>query len=314
MIFRSAPGAELISADQLRAVAHTGNSQTHPEKRWSIVPVRLGGQILGSLGIMESSISQGALAAIASLIAVGIERARSLEEASRMEASRQGEALKSALIDALAHELKTPLTSIKGALTHLLGKTQGTEEQELLTLANEETDRLHRLMAEILEMARIETGKLQPELRPQNVGEIAFAAAQQLDSSFKNREVKISIPDDLPPANVDFDFIQQALKQLLDNALRYSPADTPILISAEGKKENVIISVTDRGRGIEPDEQSRIFEKFFRGREARYLVPGTGLGLSIAKGIVEAHGGQIWVESKPESGTVFSFSLPMAKD
>jgi two-component system sensor histidine kinase KdpD len=312
--FRSNPQALSIAEEQLRAAANGQDLLIDPEKGISVVPVRLGNLAIGSLGIVGRTLSPAALNAVAYLVAVGIERAHSLEEASRIEAARQSEALKSALIDALAHDLKTPLTSIKGALTHLLGKAQEAEEQELLSLANEETDRLHRLVAEVLEMAQIDAGKLQPECRPENVGEIAFASVRELEALLKGREVKFQIPPDLPLADVDFDFIQQALKQLVDNALRYSPADAPIAITAESCGGDVVIRVADRGIGIEEEERSRIFDKFFRGRNSRYQVPGTGLGLSIAKGIVEAHGGKIWVESEPGNGSVFNISLPVSKE
>jgi two-component system, OmpR family, sensor histidine kinase KdpD len=312
--FRSNPQAFSISDEKLRAAANGQDLLIDPENGISIVPVRLGDLAIGSLGIVGRTLSPAALNAVAYLVAVGIERVNSLEEANRIEAARQSEALKSALIDALAHDLKTPLTSIKGALTHLLGKAQEAEEQDLLSLANEETDRLHRLVAEVLEMAQIEAGKLQPEFRPENIGEIAFAAVRELESLLKGREVQLQIPADLPLVDVDFDIMLQALKQLVDNALRYSPADAPITITAERCGGDVVIHVADRGIGIEEEEQTRIFDKFFRGRSSRYQVPGTGLGLSIAKGIVEAHGGTISVVCEPGNGSVFNISLPASKE
>ena len=313
-IFRSNPQARSIPDEQLRRAAELKDPVIDSERGVSLVPVRLGGSVIGSLGVVGRTLSPAALNAVAYLVAGGIERARSLEEASRIEAARQSEALKSALLDALAHDLKTPLTSIKGALTHLLGKAQDAEEQELLSLANEETDRLHRLVAEVLEMAQIEAGKLHPERRPENVGEIVFACLRDLESLLKGREVELRIPPDLPLADADFDFLQQALKQLIDNACRYSPAGSPITVSADVDQGNVVVSVADQGCGIDAAEQSRIFEKFFRGRSSRYLSPGTGLGLAIAKGIIEAHGGRIWVESGAGKGSLFCFSLPVRKE
>jgi two-component system sensor histidine kinase KdpD len=311
--FRSNSEAFSIAEEQLKTVANRQDPWIDPEKDVAVVPVRLGNLAIGSLGIVGRTLSPAALNAVAYLVAVGIERARSLEEASQIEAARQSETLKSALIDALAHDLKTPLTSIKGALTHLLGRAQGAEEQELLSLANEETDRLHRLVAEVLEMAQIDAGKLHPEFRPENIGEIAFAAVRELEGLLKGREVKLQIPPDLPPVDVDFDIVQHALKQLIDNALRYSSEDAPITVTAECCGGDVVIRVADRGIGIEEEERSRIFDKFFRGRSSRYQVPGTGLGLSIAKAIIEAHGGKIWAESEPGNGSVFNISLPVSR-
>ena len=230
-----------------------------------------------------------------------------------MEALRQSEKLKSALLDALAHDFKTPLTSIKGALTHLLSKKHEPEEEELLALANEETDRLNRLVVEVIEMARIESGKLHPERHPHRVADVVFGALKELEVSLKERDVRMEVPADLPAAEIDADFVQQAIKQLLDNAMKYSPPGSPIVVSAEFKGDKIVVHVADRGLGIDEQEQVRVFEKFFRGKDWRNEVPGTGLGLSIAKGIVEAHGGRIWVESQPGAGSVFTFSLPASK-
>jgi two-component system sensor histidine kinase KdpD len=312
--FRSGPDSDAISDQQLRDAAECQDPEIDTEKQAALVPVRLGGQTIGSLGFAGRILSSAALNAVAYLVAISVERARSLEEASRLEAVRQSEMLKSALLDALAHDFKTPLTSIKGALTHLLGKEHDAEEEELLTLANEETDRLNRLVVEVIEMARIEAGKLHPDRRPQAISDIASAALQELESQLKDRNVQVEIPHDLPRAAADFEFIQQAIKQLLDNAVRYSPPGSPIKISAELKGDKIVVSVSDRGKGIDEQEQSRIFDKFFRGRGWRFQVPGTGLGLSIAKGIVEAHGGKIWVASQPGAGSVFSFSLPASME
>jgi two-component system, OmpR family, sensor histidine kinase KdpD len=309
-VFRSDPKALMITEEQLRRAADSEEPAIDAARGISVIPVRLGGQALGSLGIAGRTLSPGAVSAVAYLIAVGVERARALEEASRTEAARQSEVLKSALIDALAHDLKTPLTSIKGALTHLLGREHDAEEHELLSVANEEADRLHRLVVEVLEMARIEAGKLHPERRPEHIGEIVSASLLELEPLLKGRTVQVDIAHDLPSAAIDFEIIRQAVKQLVDNAARYSAPDTPITISAVYRDRSIVVSIGDQGIGIEDEERAAIFDKFFRGRNSRYQVPGTGLGLSIAKGIVEAHGGKIWVESEPGAGSMFRFSLP----
>jgi len=123
----------------------------------------------------------------------------------------------------------------------------------------------------------------------------------------------VKLPPELPRAEADFEFIQQVIKQLVDNAVRYSGSGSPITVSAQACGDRIVVSVQDLGRGIDEQEQSRIFDKFFRGRGAEQQAPGTGLGLSIAKGIVEAHGGKIWVASRLGAGSVFSFSLPLSK-
>ncbi len=302
-----------ISNEQLRRVAETGEALIEPNQQIAIVPIRLGGRSSGSLGFVGCTLSTAALNALAYLVAIGIERARTIEEASQVEAARQSEVLKATLLDALAHDLKTPLTSIKGAVTHLLAKPRDAEERELLTIANEEADRLNRLVVEVLEMARIEASKLHPDRAPHNIPDIVHATLKEQEEQLRGRKVELRMPPSLPAADVDFEFIQQVLKQLLDNAINYSPPGAPLIISAQAEGERIVVSVADEGRGIPVDEQSRIFDKFYRGRAWREKVLGTGLGLSIAKGIVEAHGGKIWVTSAPGKGSVFSFAVPVFK-
>jgi len=307
--FRWGPGNPLISDERLQAERE--EALFDAANGFAIIPVRLGGQALGNLGLAGPLPSEAVLNAVAYLVAIGIERARALEEASHAEAARKSEVLKSALLDALAHDFRTPLTSVKAAVTSLLGRDRPAEDRELLTIINEEADRLNRLVAEILEMVRIEAGKLHPEKHPHDVAEMIHSALAELEPALCDRPVEVRLQNDLPQAEVDFDFVQQVLKQLLDNALKYSPPRSPLTVSARAGEGRIVISVADRGSGIPEAEQMRIFDKFFRAREHRFRVPGTGMGLAIAKGIVEAHGGKIWVTSEPGQGSVFSFSLPV---
>jgi two-component system sensor histidine kinase KdpD len=306
-IVRSGPESNLVSDNDLRAAAEVEDVCVQPERAVATAPVRLGGRPLGSLALMGPLPSEPMVRAIANLVAITIEKARALEEAGHAEAARQSEVLKSALLDALAHDIKTPLTSIKAAATSLLGEAAGAQ-LELLTIIDEEADRLNRLAAETIEMARIEAGKLHLEKEPVNLDELIAGALAQLGPESSNR-VSVKVPHGLPPVDADPEFAGQVVKQFVENALKYSPAGSPVAVTAVPKGGKIVIGVADRGPGIADSERARIFEKFFRGRQHRFETQGTGMGLAIAKGIVEAHGERIWVESEPGQGSVFYFTL-----
>jgi two-component system sensor histidine kinase KdpD len=267
---------------------------------------------LGSVALVGNLPSGQTIRAIVNLAAITIEKARALEDASHAEADRQSEVLKSALLDSLAHDIKTPLTSIKAAVTALLGDSAAAD-RELLTIIDEEADRLNSLAAEVVAMARIEAGKLHLEKRPVFAAKLITSTLLELDAALKGRPIALRVPEGLPPAEADAEFIAQALKQIIENALKYSPEGSPITLSAGVEGERIVIGVGDRGPGIEENERARVFDKFFRGRRHRFETKGTGMGLAIAKGIVEAHGERIWVESEPGQGSVFYFSLPASK-
>ncbi len=249
--------------------------------------------------------------AIANLIAIGLERARAIEKAAAAEAARRNEELRAALLDALAHDLKTPLTAIKASVTSLLSHYPRTEErrEELLSIVNEETDRLHRTVSEAIQLARIDAGKISLQRSRRPLHEIVTSVLGELKLGADR--VRLDIPSDLPALNVDADLSAQALKQLLDNADRYSPPPSTIEVSARLVEDSIALRVADSGPGVTPDEQSRIFDKFYRGRHSARFPHGTGMGLAIAKGIVEAHGGGISVTGRPEGGTIFSMRLPL---
>jgi two-component system sensor histidine kinase KdpD len=256
--------------------------------------------------------SDQTLRAIVNLIAITVEKARAIEDASQAEAARQSEVLKSALLDSLAHDIKTPLTSIKAAVTSLLGTAAATDH-ELLTIINEETDRLNQLAAEVIAMARVEAGKLHLEKRPVTVAALIEGAVAELGAIRRGRSISIQVAAGLPHVECDSELVQQVVKQLVENAFKYSPEGEPVTISAAPKGEKIVIGVADRGAGIDEDERPHLFDKFFRGRRHRFETKGTGMGLAIAKGIMEAHGERIWVESEPGHGSAFYFSLAAAR-
>jgi len=310
-ILRSGPESSPVSDHDLLAAAEIDDVSIDPVRSRATAPVRLGGRAMGSLALVGSLPSEHTIKAIVYLVAITIEKARALEDASHAEAARQSEVLKSALLDALAHDIKTPLTSIKAAVTSLLTNSPGGE-RELLTIINEEADRLNDLSAEMIAMARIEAGKLHLEKQPVSAAEMISDVLSEFAAALQDRRVSLHVPKTLPPAEADREFVEQVVKQFLENALKYSPPGSPLTVSAGMQGGRIVIGVADHGPGIEENERSHIFDKFFRGRRHRFDTKGTGMGLAIAKGIVEAHGGKIWVESEPGEGAAFYFSLPVS--
>jgi two-component system sensor histidine kinase KdpD len=313
--YRSGLDLPQLDAETLKAVAAREEMRVDPARSLCFVPVRLGVRVIGSLGISGRTLSRPSLEALGTLMAIAIERARAIEQLSKTEAAREGERLKSALLDSITHDFRTPLTSIKAAVTSLLadGGDDPGQRRELLTVVDEEANRLNTLVGEASEMARLEGGEFELDLKPHPIGAIISAALDQTRSVLGSRPVEVSVPENLPFVRADLGRVQNAMAQLLVNAHSYSPPDQPISITAEESGEFVLTSVADRGPGIEDLELGLIFDKFYRGKDQRYRVQGTGMGLPIAKAIIEAHGGTIGVVSQLGHGSVFTFSLPAVR-
>jgi two-component system sensor histidine kinase KdpD len=314
--YRSGFGAAHLDEEKMKSAFLRDESIVEPQEGLYFIPVRMGVRPIGSLGISGSQLSRQTLDALGGLVAIAIERARAVEKLGETEAERQGERLKSALLDSIAHDFRTPLTSIKAATTSLLAAEtpDAAQRKELLTIINEECDRLNRLVEEAAEMSRLEAGEFELNLVPTQLGAIIQAALAQCTSALAGRRVEVKLSPNLPPVRADLTRIKDALVHLIDNANLYSPKEQPITISAELTGETVTTSVADRGPGIDDFEQGMIFDKFYRGKDQRYLVRGTGMGLPIAKAIIAAHKGAISVTSQLGHGSVFSFTLPVERN
>jgi two-component system sensor histidine kinase KdpD len=299
---------DAISDTKLKDAAVQRTASHDPASNLSILPLSLGGAPIGSFAICGAHISDTALQSVGSLAAIVMERARAEEAAARMEAARQNDAMKSMMLDALAHEFKTPLTSIKAAASSILDERPNAQK-ELVTIIEEESDRLDSLVTETIRMARIEAGDLRLDQRSHAVRRLIDAALKKLRILLEDRDVRVEAESNLPDVVADGELIELTIRQLLTNALKYARPDSPIVIGAIAQIGMVQISVKDFGPGIPPKDLSRIFEKYYRS-EGGGGVPGTGMGLTIARDIVEAHGGEIWADSVPGEGSEFFFTLP----
>lgn len=313
-VYRSGPVVPRLDTDSLKSVMAREEPVIDTPNSLSFIPVRLGLRPVGSLGISGRALSLQTMEAIATLVAIAMAHARAVEQLGQTEAARQSEQLRTALLDAVTHALRTPLTSIKASVTNLLSNDglQPSQRQELLTIINEETDRLNRLVGEAGEMARLDAGEVELDLQPHPIEEAIDSALESCKNALGARPVSVHVAKGLRPVRADLARAREVLVHLIDNANRYSPHDQPITITAEGSGDTVTISVADRGEGIDDLEQALIFEKFYRGRNQRYSVEGTGMGLPIAKAIVEAHGGTISLMSQRGHGSVFTFTLPVS--
>jgi two-component system sensor histidine kinase KdpD len=284
------------------------------------VPLRVGAAAVGVLQVSGRIAARvftpddlRLLEAFADEAALAVDRNRLLHEAARAEALQEADRLRAALLSAVSHDLRTPLAAIKASVSSLLDPDvawDAAARHELLTAIDEETDRLTRMVSNLLDLSRIEAGALRPETDRYDVGELIETVAGRMARAVAAHRLVLDVPADIGDASLDYVQIGQVLANLIENAAKFAPAGTTIRVAARRRVGEVEISVADEGPGVPPAERARVFEKFYRFEDAGRRVPGTGLGLAISKGLVEAHGGRIWIEEAPGGGARAVFTLP----
>jgi two-component system sensor histidine kinase KdpD len=312
-VYRSGTESPQLEANRLKSAALREDPDIDRTAEIYFAPVRFGLRMIGSLGISGQLPSDKTLDAIGTVAASAIDRAQAIELLGRAEAVRESERLKSVLLDAVTHDFKTPLTSIKASATSLLENLNFNNEQrkELLVVIDEECDRINRLIGQTNEMARLEAGEVVLQLSPVTVKELINDALGECENVKNTRPIHVDGDNLRHKLYIDRDWAKKVFTNIIQNADLYSFPGEPISIGAVQQDGFVYISVTDKGPGIEEIEKAHIFDRFYRGKGQRHRIPGTGMGLPIAKAIIEAHGGTIGVVSRPGQGTVFTFSLPL---
>jgi len=293
---------------------------TLPGAEGVYLPLTTSRGTVGVLGVAPSGAAQTLdleqlhlLEAFAGLVALAIQRAELEAEADRIRLDIETERLRSSLLSAVSHDLRTPLSVITGASSTLLDSGQSLDakvRRELAASILEESERLNRLVANLLDMTRLQAGALEVQKQWQPPEEVIGAALARLSRQLKDHPVATHIAPDLPFAPLDDLLVQQVLVNLLENAARHTPPGTPVEVSARQEGNSVLIEVADRGPGLPPGDPSRLFEKFYRAGDSASRM-GAGLGLAICRGVVELHGGKIQAENRPGGGAAFRFSLPL---
>ena len=269
-----------------------------------------------SVPTMEEGLLLISLLTVALVLGASRDRMRRAEQEVRNLAA--SERLQKTLLDAISHDLKTPLTAIIGSLNIVLSEGQGLTEgdrRELVSVAFDQAKQLDRLVTGVLDMTRLETRAIRLRCEPTHLAGVIQNAIAHLPEISTEQRCRVEIAPELPLVAVDPVLLSHALANLLDNALKFSSADAPIDVEARAVDGHVLIGVADRGVGVPADELDRIFEKFYRRKQSDAIqaaTAGTGLGLAVAKGVVEAHGGRIWAEQRRGGGIVVRVSLPVA--
>lgn len=320
--------SERLATDRERAVAHWvfengqfagKGTETLSGAEGLYVPLKSEQTKLGALGIVPADPERMALPAqrrllegFAGLASLAIMRLQLAEEARQASCVAESEKLRTALFNSVSHDLRTPLASITGAITSLQeeGVYDLEARQALVESIKEGAQRMNHMVGNLLDTARLESGMLKLNKDWCDIQDIIGVALRRVNDALKDRPIRIDIPAELPLVKVDFSLIEQVIVNLLYNAVKYSPLDCEVSIAVRKVDEAIQVSVGDRGSGISEEDRERVFDKFYRLYSPEH-VSGTGLGLSICKGLVEVHGGHIWVDAVSEGGSVFTFTLPI---
>jgi two-component system sensor histidine kinase KdpD len=298
----------------IRIVPPTGG--VADDHRVHVVPLRTGDRRIGALAIVRrdaavESANDRLLTAVAAQIANAVERARLRERATQAEVLQRTDALKTALLNAVSHDLRTPLASIIASAGSLRQQDVDWTDAERASFAADildEATRLSRIVSNLLDLSRVESGTLRPDRGWYDIGALVDDVVGRLRPLAAAHELHVSIPDDLPPVPLDYVEIDEVLSNLVENALRHTPAATRVEIAARVSDGHVIVEVSDNGPGIAAEALPHLFDRFS-------VVPrakgGMGLGLAVARGLVEAHGGRITAQRRGGGGTVFTFTLPL---
>jgi two-component system sensor histidine kinase KdpD len=297
-------------------------ADTLPGGKWLFLPMRTGRGVVGVVGL--ESEKQGALLtpdqrrlfdALADQAALAIERVNLAQDIDRNRLSAETERLRSALLTSISHDLRTPLASILGSASSLNsfgGTLDETARAELVKSILEEAERLNRFIANLLDMTRLESGAVAPNLEPIDLSDVIGSALRRAAKVLAAHRIELSLAPDLPMASVDPVLFEQALLNLLDNAAKYSPPESSVAVKGERVGERIRITVSDGGSGIPPEDLERIFDKFYRVRSSDRKRAGTGLGLAISRGFIEAMGGTLSAGNRTDGqGAVFTIFLPV---
>jgi two-component system sensor histidine kinase KdpD len=312
LVFYSDPDDNLLSAIDLKAWSESEEavSTTNAVK---LIPLRLGVQhALGVIAVTDEEYEPRMYEAIGSLVSVALERAVALERTNRLEAARESEKLRSALIDSVTHDLRTPLTAIRAAATTLVSE-QGLPERErvdLIAVVDEESARLDRLIGQAIEMAQLDADMLRPDLMRESARELIELTIERMGHRLQSHSVQVRVAEGLPEIPMDRKLIQRVLQHLIENAARFSPKGRPITLSAKTDDGRLLVTVEDEGPGIDPEDIPFIFDKYYRGKRQKGTSTGTGMGLAIARAILKAHHGGIEVRSQLGKGAQFTFWIP----